>query len=247
MGFIKNASPENIQLGTDDKSGRKVTPERDPIPQHCPKLFIRARKGSTTPMLLGGSKLIPNYGKESFDRDLGYYNHQTRFLEFIAGTGNTCMVQRIVPEDAGVRSNITLYADVLVCQIPNYVRTSQGQYAIDPNTNTYKVDDTEPTILGRKIKFVTEYNNGATDINLGMNVSKQGTMEDNGTQSTMYPIIDFNAKYQGEYYNNIGFAIESLYGEDVSNRITDEAKVIPYKFSLYTRDHAGATPVVLRS
>jgi len=247
MSLIKNASPGVIHLGTDDKSGRVVTPERDPIPQHCPKVYIKARKGSTKPMLLGAAKFIPSYGVETFDRDLGYYNHQTRFLEAIGGTGNACMVQRLVADDAGVRSNITLYVDVLRTDIPNYVRNSTGDYAIDPDTNAFKIDAITPTIQGLKIKFITEYNTGTVDRQLGTLATKQGTMEANGVKSTMYPLMEFMAKYQGEYYNNIGFTIESLYGEDVSDRITDEAKVIPYKLALYSRTNAGATPTIFRS
>ncbi len=68
MGLFSNASPEVIHLGTDDKSTRVVTPERDPIPQHLPKLFIKARKGTTEPVLVAASKLFPTFGNETFER-----------------------------------------------------------------------------------------------------------------------------------------------------------------------------------
>lgn len=329
MSLVKNAAPGVIHLGTDDKSKRLVTPERDPIPQHCPKVFIMGRKGSTEAMLLGGAKLIPSYGEESFDQDNDYFNHQTRFLQAIAGQGNTCVVQRIVPEDAGVRSNIVLYMDVLDTMVPNYVRNSLGDYVIDPNTNAYKVDENKPEILGKKIKYITEYRTGSVEQDLGMYISKQGTMSkqadnddvklvfnadetanlsngmvitgktsnavgniksvtlDNGktsiilggvtgtfevaeevnngsadiatvvesidtelkdkVYSTMFPILEFKAKNQGEYYNNIGFTIEALYGENSNEAIIEEVKTIPYKLGLYSRSNPGATPEVLRS
>lgn len=188
MSLIKNASPQIILLGADDKSSVKVYPTPDPVPQHCPLFYIFARKGPTDRMLLGASKLSPIYGSETFDINDKFFNHQTRFLTRVGSYGNACMVQRLVPPSAGVRSNATIYLDVLETQIPNYLRNSDGGYVTDDATGKLKVNDKEPTIKGYKIKFVKEHYN--YDVQPGMTKMKTGTMvEYLDTSSTVWSTI----------------------------------------------------------
>jgi len=248
MSLIKNAASMFISLGTDDQSARAVVPSADPIPQHLVKFLIRAPRGTTKPVTMGVGKLISMYGSDAFDVNGKFYNHQTRFLTAVGSTGSTVMVQRVVSQDAGVKSNIVVYIDVLSTQIPNYVRNSLGEKVIDPDTNDYKVNSNTPTIDGYKIKFITEYqDSGSVNADIRTYASKPGTMTDGRTTSTMYPIMAGIAKYQGSDYNNIGFSIESLLYDDVDSDIVDETKSLPYKLALYSRTKAGSVPVVARS
>lgn len=184
MSLIKNGSPQFISLGADDQSKGKVTPSPEPIPQHCPLFYIFAKKGPTDRLLLSASKFTSIYGSETFDINDKFYNHQTRFLQAVGGQANTCMVQRLVPDDAGVNSNATVYADILETDIPNYIRDSYGSYVLDPDTNKYKVDAQQPTIKGHKIKFIREVN--PTNFTAGSLKPKQGTM---GVTITYVPEI----------------------------------------------------------
>lgn len=442
MSLMKNASPQNIKLGTDDKSTRLVTPSAEPIPQHCPLFYIFAKKGPAGRELLSASKLNTVYGTETFDINDKYFNHQTRFLSAVAGQGNVCMVQRLIPDDAGVNSNAAVYADVIECDIPNYVRDSYGSYVLDPDTNKNIVNEKQPTVKGYKIKFIKETQTeefkvgnlkpksgtmaitntyvpelqsaydlilknvigkisvgdtipiydtittqdgkvmysisstnktvvaldtnslkwvakapGTTTIKImltkvasvegealqtsmvefpititnsvvksqatmtvkgikniltkeepTMNLiiegnnsetatvtikdttiakydpaSKSITAKENGItfvtvtipatvsseavswvftlqskikpldpvveviRSTMYPIFELKAKYPGEYYNNIGFAISSLFNDEVDSKIVSSVKALPFKLALYTRLNQMSSPTVLRS
>lgn len=174
MSLIKNASPQIILLGADDKSSVQVTPSPEPIPQHCPLFYIFAKKGPTDRLLLSASKLNAVYGSETFDINDKFFNHQTRFLTRMGTYGNTCMVQRLVPTTAGVKSNATIYLDVMETQLPNYLRNSDGGYVTDVNTGKLKINDKEPTINGYKIKFIKEYSD--TDTQMGTAKAKTGTM-----------------------------------------------------------------------
>ena len=174
MANIKNGAPQVIHLGADDKSGRVVTPSSEPIPQHCPLFYIFAEKGPTDRLLLSASKLETVYGSKTFSVNENFYNHQTRGLLSIAGQANSCIVQRLVPEDAGIKSNRITYIDVLETDIPNYLRDSYGSYIVDPATNAYKVDANTPTIPGYKVKFMAETLSDVTDIKLTK--PKNGTM-----------------------------------------------------------------------
>jgi len=230
---ILNASPQAILLGTDDKSAVIVTPERDPIPQHLPKFFLFAQKGQTVPSLVGGAKMLATYGATSFDKLSKYYNHATLFATSIAGEANTLMVQRVVPDDANPESNFTLYVDILEDDVPNYLRNSDGSLVPD-GSGGYEVDSDKETIRGHRIKYIKAYS--PEGLTLGTSVSTEGTMEDaDGNKSTMIPVLDFKAKYQGEYYNNVGIAIESLLQSKIPGTIITKEKVLPYKLKLVTR------------
>lgn len=190
MSLIKNASPQVILLGADDKSKGVIYPSSDPVPQHCPLFFIFARKGTTTKQLIGSSKFTSLYGDETFDANDKYFNHATRFLSAIAGTGNVCMVQRVIPDDAGVRSNANVYIDVLETKVPNYVRNSLGDLVTDPITNKAKVDETTPTIDGYKIRFIKESLTEETEF--GLLTTKTGTMSE---EVTYIPEIKDNVQF----------------------------------------------------
>ena len=236
MATILNASPQVIDLGIHDLSTRIVTPGPVHIPQHLPKAFFYAKKGSTVPTPTIGAPMLLQYGAESFDINYKWYNHSTRFIAGIAGAANTQMLQRIVPDDANAPSNIVVYADIVQDNVPNYLRNSDGGLVVNATTGLYEVDTVTPTIPGIRLKFITEYN--TTGQALGTYTSKTGTMVTTAAtpvSSTMYPILEFKAKYQGEYYNNIGFTINSLQSGEIDSRITSATKALPYKFAIVDR------------
>ena len=246
MSLFKNASPQYINLGVNDLSTRIVTPQPVEIPQHLPKQYFFAQKGSTIPTPTIGAPMLLMYGTDTFNKDMKWYNHATRFITGITGEANTMMLQRVIPEDAGPESNIVVYLDVVADDVPNYVRNSDGSYAVDTSTNAYKVDTTTPTIPGYKFKLISEYE--PAGLQLGTATIKSGTMTDsNGNASNMYPILEFKAKYQGEYYNNIGFNIISLGSDEVQQDILTETKSLPYRLQLVTRKSKNSKYEVFRS
>lgn len=245
MNLIKNASPEVTLLGTDDKSIRSLKPEPVPLPQHLPLFFMFAEKGTSKRFLTGGAAAVVQYGAQSFDKNFKWFNHQTRFLSAVLGTGNACLVQRVIPDDAGVRASACLYVDILETMVPNYKRNSFGNYFFDPITNAYAVDTDTPEIPGYKIKFIKE--NHTIETELGLLTTKTGTMMDGNTVSTMYPILELQAKEKGAYYNNLGFSISSVNCSDIDKKILNTTKGLYYKLSLHTKDSENSSPVVFRN
>lgn len=178
MSLIKNASPQIIFLGADDKSTRQVYPAPEPIPQHCPLFYIFAKKGPTDRQVLSPSKFTTVYGSETFDPNDKYFNHQTRYLRQLQTYGNVAMVQRLLPKDVGTRSNMTVYADIIEADIPNYKRNSDGSYVLDKDTGKPVVDNKTPTVKGYKVKYIKEFSSGTQkeELPLGSINSKTGTM-----------------------------------------------------------------------
>lgn len=244
--LITNGSPGVLQLGTDDQSKRVIYPGPIEIPQHLPKMYILGEKGTTNGVLATPEMLPVIFGSKTFNIDSQFYNHQTKFLLCAAGQANTCMVQRLVPEDVKVKSNFTIYVDVLETEVPNYVRNSFGDYVVDGNTGDYKVNAQTPLIPGYMIKFIKEYDTGSNP-ELGLKTSKAGTMKDGSVTSTMYPLFEAVAKYHGKYYDNIGISISSLYKNDVEGKIVSGIKALPYSLALVTREDEKSSPSVLRT
>lgn len=249
MALIKNASPQVINLGAEDKSTRVITPETLPLPQHLPLFMIFAKKGATTREVVDAQQALQLYGDETFEINDKYFNHATRFCSTALGLPNTCMVKRIVPSDAGARSNITLFIDILEAPVPNYLRNSDGSLVADVNTNDYKVDPLQPTISGYKVKFITEVYGVEKDF--GSITSKEGVqtieiISADGTKTTrtskMYPIFQATAKNQGKWYDNIGFTINSLTGDNLDSSLASKLKNMLFGISLYTRTDENSSP-----
>jgi hypothetical protein len=250
MSLFVNASPEFIPLGTDDQSIRPIPPEEMGQSQHMAKVYIKAQKGKTIPLPLTGAEALLLYGSETFNKDGKYYNHSTRFLEYLAANGRV-MIQRIVDSAVKQRANIAIYLDILQEDVPNYVRTHTGGYVIDPDTNDYKVDEDNETIDGHTIKYIIEYT--TEDRDLGLLTDKDGTIvryDDDGNEtarSRMYPILEFKAAEVGEWYNNLAINIKKMYEKDINGDILTETKSLPYKLSILRRDDVNSTPVVFRT
>lgn len=249
MPTIVNAAPQFIPLGTDDKSIKLITPQPIPVPQHLPKFYLWAEKGPVlgrdglpVRSLVDGGSLIAMYGDATVDPTSPYYTHATKFATTILGQGNTIMVQKIIPEDNDSIANVTIYLDVLKDKVKNYKRHADGSIAYDDNGNPIE-DDNSP-IDGYRVKlFAVVDPTEKPDAQLGYKTVQTGHMEDsNGKKSTMYPITEFKAKYQGNFYNNIGFAIELADKDDVTIDLLSKIKALPFKFSMYERKNG--IPVV---
>lgn len=273
MAEFVNAAPRFIPRGAEDNSTRQVLPESLPLPQHLPLFYIMAEKGPSGRVITNTSFLPLLYGKKTFSKIDKYYNHQTKLLEKVAGNGNTVMVQRIIPDDAGVRANAIIYMDVLeVEDLPLYARNSKGDYVANDNGVGYKLwgseivippknpsadpsnPDSQPTTQfvpsttkGYMIKFIKEYQVDGEELELGQAKTKQGYMQKNGKWSTMYPIFEAKAKYQGEAYNNIGFAISTPTADAIDKRFINATKNLEYYFTLYKRATVKDKPIVVNS
>ena len=252
MAEFVNASPKIVLRGTEDNSKRVIRPEVDPLPQHLPLFYLFAEKGTTKRVITSAPKLVSLYGARTFDIDDKYYNHQTRFLSLVSGNGNTCMVQRLVPDDA-TRANAVVYIDILKDDVPNYKRMADGSLVPNDTNTAYIVEEKVPTIPGYRIKWVKEV---LTDLSepIGALKSKPGTMVkpsgvpgEPDVRSTMYPVFEIRANEVGAAYNNLGFSINTLAKDAQDTKLINKLKAMMYSLSLFTRASAKDNPVLRKS
>jgi len=245
MNLIVNASPQIVQLGTDDKSLKPTPPRPIEIPTHLPMVMGFASKGPyLTKELVDGARLIGLYGKETFDRNQPYYTHTTRLAELMSAAGNAMMYWRIVPDDNDTIANVTTYLDIIKDDVDVYTRNLDGSIAIDGNGDPIVAS----TVQGYRLKVITEVNQEDVDIDMGTKMSKPGYMQDaNGNTSVMYPLVEVRAKYKGKPYNNIGFTFNLPTADNVNTSYIEGTLSLPYEFYMFKRADETATGVPIKS
>ena len=224
---IVNAAPMVIDLGTQDLSTRQLPREPDALPQHLPKFWLFTQKGPLTPQLVVGADRVNMYGAESFDYRSKYSNHSTVFANLVNAEGNACMIQRVLPADAGPEANLTLWLDVLPTQIEDFDRNIDGSIKFDTLGNPIILS----TIAGYKVKYVVTHSTSLT--NFGELTIQPGDQVDpvTNTQSQRYPIMQLKSAYPGEYYNSIGIRISAPNIKNSANmptKMMDAEKAFPY-------------------
>lgn len=245
--YLVNAAPRVVHLGTEDLSTRQVPREPEAIPQHCPKYYIYARKGPSTPQLCVGAERIRIYGDETFDLLDKYANHATVFANLSNAEGNTCMYQRIVPDDAGPEATITYWLDVLPCAVDLYERNEDGSIKLNPSG----LPIITGTTSGFKLKWVTTYYETVNDVetSFGARTILPGSQSDtaSGHVSQRYPIFEFKVSSKGEWGNLKGirmWPMNAANGGTLPTKLMTEERVFPYSLSVISKLTANDSPTI---
>lgn len=241
---IVNAAPDVRLLGTQDSSTRELIREPRQTPVFCPKIYIYAQKGPTTPQLVVGGSRALMYGTDSFDLRSKWANHATLYANAANQEGTSCMLQRVLPKDAGPEANLMLSLEVLEDDIDNYERNSDGSYEIDTNTNLPKVKNQIP---GFKTRWLVTYADNLTDLQnkYGKRTIEPGTLQTGGgVKSKIYPILDLKASYRGSAGNDIGIRIwapTTTTTGGFDRRLLTQSKVYPFRIAVINRNPKTAT------
>lgn len=261
MAYIPNAASGIYSLGTEDKSTRQVPRVAIELPQHLPKFFLFAQKGDLKPHIVVGNERNRMYGDATFDWNSPYFNHATVFANLANAEGNSCVLQRVLPDDAGPPANIQVWIDVLPAQVPLYTRNADGSILLDAGGNK---TPSGSSVAGYKVKFLTfaysalETNGNTVGINdtspnsgWGTHSSRTGTMLDAlNNSSTMYPLFELKAPYQGSDGNNSGFRLWAPTANNTGNfpsKFMTENRVFPYYLSMIRRTNPLASSVTVPS
>lgn len=247
---IVNAAPFVNLLGTRDSSGRELIRERIAIPTFCPKIYIYAQKGPTKPQLCVGGSREMIYGTDTFDQRSRYANHATLFANAANAEGTSCMLQRVIPKDAGPEANLMLSLEVLEDNIDDYERQPDGSYVIDTNTNLPKVKGQIP---GHKVKWIVQTVNTKTDLQdkYGKRTVAEGTAQNsNGDKSKIYPILDLKVSYVGSLGNDIGLRIwapSATTTGSFDRRLITVNRVYPFRLAVIKRSPSTGTAKIVNT
>jgi len=238
-------TPEVLFLGTKDDSKKLIPYVKPPKATHVPLFILYTEKGIVGKKQYVGENVTQLYGEKTFDPTSPYFTPANLFASAIMGQGNPIVIQRVLPADAMTKiANVTIYLDVLPETLPVYKRYEDGSIVLDDNGDPVK--DGDKTVNGYKVKIITEYDpNFNPETSLGLKTSKPGTMTDaNGNASTMTPVIEYKAKYQGAYYNKLGFAYELQNKDEINDDFIEGLMALPYNLYMYEKEDDGTSSMV---
>ncbi len=248
---IVNAAPMTILQGTNDKSTRALVPEAEVLPTHLPKIYLYTQKGPTDPQLVSGAAAVQMYGEESFNERGIYATHATVLFNKVNGQGNSVMLQRVVPADAGDPASIRLSLDVLPKAIPLYERNLDGSIKLD---NAGLPVPTGTTTPGFQVKWVVGpvARNNQNEDQFGLGTQGPGNQTDTATstQSIRYPVADWRVSHQGSYGKNLGlrmWAPTAVGNAPLDSRVIVNEKVYPIRMACVQRASEIVTPTVIET
>ena len=242
MTFIKNAAPQLVLQGFDDKSTRALAPQARPTPIHMPLFFTYAERGLTLPQIVSGSGLDYAYGSKTFDYRSAYCTHATPFINVANENGNAMMMVRILGVGSAA-ARLTLGLDILAKSVPLYQRTITGDYARNAQGDLIP---TGSTTAGYVAKWVITANSGA----VGSRTVRPGSMTDGATQSQIYPVMDLPVATHGAYGDNIGirlWAPTTRSIEPVDDELAQQQGAYLFRMQVVERADARSTPVTTKT
>ncbi len=244
---ITNAAPMHLMFGTEDVSTRALQLEPLQTPSHLAKFFIWAKRGPMTPQLCVGNSRTQIYDADSFTIGSKWFNHQTLYANEVNAQGNSQMIQRLLPDDAGPVANVLLSLELVADMVVDYERNSDDSYKLDQAGLPIPKAD---KVLGYRHKW---HKSSITDIadvpDLGAATQSTGTMTgkdaaDATTTSTIYPILEVRASSVGSDGNNTGIRIWAPTINSASafdSRILNTGKVYPFRAAVIRRANANST------
>ena len=251
---IVNGTPMTYLQGIQDKSTRALLIEPEVMPSHLPKVYIYAQKGTPTPQLVVGNARNQMFGDDTFDLRKKFANHQTVLSNLLNGQGNAQMIERIIPTDAGPKSNFLLSLNVLSTKVRQYVRDADGAVVINAVTGRPTLGTT--TVDGYKVKWVVTNvaSKTATDTDATLfgnqakiaSSQKDDTVAGDDVDSDSYPILEFWASSEGEYFNNSGIRLWApTAARGINEKVIEANRVYPYRMAAIRRVNADSSAKVV--
>ena len=236
--IVVNGAPHVVDLYTKDSSIVTTLREAEAIPQHCPKVYLFAERGTESEWLGGGAERETQYGAATFDERSKFFTHTTQLANVVNAQGNVCMYKRVVPQDAGPKGNYTLWLDILETEVDLYERNADG---------SIRTVAGQPVITGQAPGFkymwvkTSETNLSALEQNFGRRTIAEGVQFDptNPTiRSKRYPILERHASSRGAWGNNVGDRVWGLDGriETAPERLIAVERTFPYFLQVVERN-----------
>lgn len=246
MNPIINGSPQANILGFQDLSGRPPVYVPQTVATHLPHIFGYAERGGAKPVIASGDAFTSAFGAKTLQVGSKYFNHASVLANTVLGRGNAIMFHRIIPEDAKT-ARLLISADVVKDQIQQYQRDEDGFFKLDAQGAKIPVTGAGAKIAGHKIKWVLNRWAGvSTDDAFGAVTNKTGELLNEAAEpSTVYPILELEVSFNGEYGNNIGLRLDvpttATVGAPLNLTLSEQIKSLLYRFQLVERADSEST------
>lgn len=236
--IVVNGAPHVVDLYTKDSSIITALREPEAIPQHLPKIYLFAERGSEKEWLGAGSERNTQYGVNTFDERSKFFNHVTNLSNVVNRLGNKCMYKRVIPQDAGPEANFCLWLDLLETTVDVYERNTDGSIKTVAGSPVIT-----GTTAGYKYKIVKTFE---TDLAMaaqkfGVRTQIEGDQIDPlnpANRSIRYPILEMRVNSRGAWGTNIGTRFWGLDSriDAIPEKMVKAEKAFPYKLQIVERD-----------
>lgn len=266
---ITSSLPRVVLRGIKDNSGRPQPLEEESLPIHLPLFPLFTEWGpEDNAILVGGNGFAATFGSKSFEERSPYFTHQTMHAKRVISNANLSFVRRLVPADASF-ARLRLALDVVETKVPVYQRNPDETYKYNSSGMLVETGD---LIDGIKARWVLIPIDGSTvaggsgtgggsslnlngfaqadaDTGFGQALPGDGFLVgDDGRPSTLYPIMDIEARFPGAKGNNIGIRIaaptlRSTVAQDAD--LVEQMGAFIYRMWMIQRDDALSTPRIV--
>lgn len=244
-----NTTPRPIHRNIKDVSGGTPPVVVEQFPSHFPHIFMFTQRGKEGPQIVNPSMLNRLYGTETFNLRGKYATHQTLLAEMFANNANQMVVHRLKSPDAGAPSNLTLSLEVVKDDIQVYERDSEGRIKRDVNGDP--VEEAGVTQTGHRVRWVVGHADGTVGNIFGERTSQAGALVGEGpTQSTIYPIVDFEVSSFGEHGQLKGIRLSAPTERSQSGantRVMNVTRSFLYNFQFVERPSPQQQPVIIET
>jgi hypothetical protein len=239
---MASSLPRTEVLGFKDVSGRGQPLEIVNLPIFLPFCPLLTSWGpSDAANLVSGEGFSTIYGADNFYPGSPFLSHQAAMLQKVLQTGAMALVRRMKPADAKT-ATLRIWADIVADKIDQYERNVDGTFK---RTNGELVPTGEK-LDGFRVRFHVDE---PGEDNLRQASRTTGTLVNaDGQTSTMYPLIDVEARFFGAKGSNIGLRLVSpttLSSTPADAELSEEQGAYPYRLALVERANKNSTGQVL--
>lgn len=241
---MTNRYPHQIQEVRDSSS--YVPVPRDLLPVHLPLFFTKAERGPVgvpmwTPDIDTAYRL---WGDATFETRSQYHSHAAMFIKQTMHRQG-CFVVRLA-DDAAKTASIVLEAHLTEgVQVTQYEKDADGNFVYDDDGNKVPATDVGGAIIkepGIRLRYAARPL--ADDENPKMIETK--TVNLNGDQVTIAPIMVSPATSPGQWANNTGFKIY-FDAANYDRELVEDTEAMLFTFSPMEQQYGSTTPTAIRS
>lgn len=240
MSSVSMASslPRTEVLGFKDVSGQGQPLEIVDLPIFLPWTPLFTAWGpSDAANVVSGSGFSTIYGAETFSAGSDFLSHQAAMLKNVLDTGALALVRRLKPAGAKT-ATLRVWIDLLADSVPQYERNADGTFK---RTNGALVETGDP-VQGIRYRFVVDEPGEA---GLRQGTPTTGAMTTGaGQTSTMYPLVDLEARFFGSKGSNFGIRLSAPNTNSATPanaELVEDQNAFLYRLSIMQRASANST------
>jgi len=239
---MASSLPRTEVLGFKDVSGQGQPLEIVNLPIFLPFSPLYTSWGpSDTANLVSGDGFSAIYGADNFYAGSQFLSHQAAMLQKVMQTGAMALVRRLKPEGAKT-ATLRIWVDIVADSVEQYERNADGSFK---RTDGELVVTGEP-IDGHRVRFFVD-EPGEAAIRKGSPTT--GTLVSAaGEPSTMYPLMDLEARFFGGKGSNFGIRLmapTTNSSTPANAELVEEHGAYLYRLAIMERVNQNSTGSVL--